>query len=138
MKPIKSLPILALIAGFAAPALAEPAPAKPAQEQIMAGPGDGAAGPLNAQENNSTYQQIQSPRDSATGQTTDLKSPTSSGDQPELQARTVPGRRPPSPEETALLAAGELLIHATVSPNADTKQTRRKRKSSNQRRVHKP
>jgi hypothetical protein len=58
MKPIKALSVLALVAGFTAPALAEPARTNTAQGQIMAGPGDGAAGPLNAQENNSTYQQI--------------------------------------------------------------------------------
>ena len=41
--------------------------------QFIGGPGDGAAGPLNAQENNSTYQQIQSPRDPASGQATGFR-----------------------------------------------------------------
>jgi hypothetical protein len=50
MKALHSIPILtlALVAGFSASAFAEPTPVQPAQQgQIMAGPGDGAAGPIN-------------------------------------------------------------------------------------------
>jgi hypothetical protein len=80
MKPIHLIPIsmIALAAALSAPALADPAPAPTQQGQIMAGPGDGAAGPLNMQENNSTYQQIQSPRDPASGQASGVVAPGSS------------------------------------------------------------
>jgi hypothetical protein len=66
MKPIKALSILALVAGLTAPAHAEPTPANAPQGQIMAGPGDGAAGPLTAK----SVTTVQSPRDPASGQAT--------------------------------------------------------------------
>jgi len=64
MKQIKALSILTLVAGLTAPAHAEPTPANAPQGQIMAGPGDGAAGPLAAK----SVTTIQSPRDPAKGQ----------------------------------------------------------------------
>ena len=50
MKALHSIQFsaLALVAGISAPAIAEPPPVQPPQQApIMAGPGDGAAGPIN-------------------------------------------------------------------------------------------
>jgi hypothetical protein len=49
MKALHSIPFVAvvLVAALSAPALADPAPAPTQQGQIMAGPGDGAEGPIN-------------------------------------------------------------------------------------------